>query len=75
MNTYERMLYWLFKKSKGIKLGSKYVGTPKTASVDVSPMNAAKASSKWEIAALYYQLPKEDDLAKDILNWFDLTKQ
>jgi hypothetical protein len=44
MNAYERMLYWLFKKSKGIKLGSKYAGTPKTSNSDVSPLDSAKVS-------------------------------
>ena len=68
MNGYERMLYWLFKKSKGIKLGSSYAGVPKTIDRDLSPHKSAKASPKWEIASLYYTLPKDDEVIKDIVN-------
>jgi hypothetical protein len=36
MNSYERILYWLFKKSKGVKLGSRYSGVPRTKDRDLS---------------------------------------
>jgi hypothetical protein len=67
MNSYERILYWLFKKTKGVKLGSNYVGVPRTKERDISPVHASKAHQQWEIAELYYQVPKPNDHAKQLI--------
>lgn len=67
MNSYERILYWLFKKSKGVKLGSKYAGVPRTKERDLSSLYASKANLKWELASLYYTVPKPDDAAKQLI--------
>jgi hypothetical protein len=67
MNSYDRMLYWLFKKTKGIKLGSVYSGVPSTNDKDLSPMHAAKANSQWEVASLYYTVPTQGDDLKHLV--------
>ena len=67
MNSYERILYWLFKKSKGVKLGSKYSGVPKTKDRDLSQLHASKADLQWELASLYYQVPKPNEEAKQLI--------
>mmetsp|Transcript_3299 Transcript_3299/g.4256 ORF Transcript_3299/g.4256 Transcript_3299/m.4256 type:complete len:107 (-) Transcript_3299:69-389(-) len=55
MNSYERTLFWLFKKNNtdmAFSSARSGVGKPKSRSYD--PKHAYKADERWELANLYY---------------------
>lgn len=56
MNPYDRLLFWLFKKSKGIKLGTSAQGLPNIRDSEMSPGKANKWDMNWEVAELYYEM-------------------
>jgi len=65
MNANERILYYLFKRTRGTKLGSAYSGVPTTSSFSQSPRTASKVDTRWELAELYYDTGKPED---EVLN-------
>jgi len=56
MNYHERILYYLFKKQKGVKLGSKYSGIKCANRETESKRLASKIDPSWELRDLYYDL-------------------
>lgn len=52
------MLFWLFKRSKGVKLGSKAQGMQLATADKIDPKKANKWDLKWEVAELYFDVPK-----------------
>jgi hypothetical protein len=60
-------MYKLFKKSKGIKLGSRMSGVPHIEKGELGTETASKSSYNWELAELYFAVPKDSDITKDII--------
>ena len=61
MNGHERILYYLFKKTKGIKLGTRHAGLTKADKNTFSKTDGPRIDSRWELRDLYFDLGVEKD--------------
>jgi len=69
MSSLERFKYQMFKRwnSKAIKMGRKFYGVPSTVNNDLHPARAYKSSQLWEMAEIYYAIPKDEDTIKHMI--------
>ena len=68
MNSYDKMMFYLFKKSKGIKLGTRYSGMATVKDWEVSSGKSSKAAADWELAELYFDVPKDGDELRNVIH-------
>lgn len=61
MNPHDRIMYYLFKKTKGIKLGSYSSGVEKTNNKTFSKKEGAKIDAGWEVRELYFDVGLDKD--------------
>lgn len=68
MTMKERIAYKIFKRvdNRPIWIGRNYA-VPFVRPRDVSRGNAAKASQKWELGDLYYDIDKHEAITRDLL--------
>lgn len=66
MNPYEHFRYQLFKKVKGLKMGSVSSGVPYVAAIHVRNDLYPKKSYAWgDVGELYYKLPKMEEATEE----------
>jgi hypothetical protein len=56
MNSHERVLYFLYRKTKGLKMGSNYSGVPRAGNYTDSKRLPSKIDESWELRDLYYDV-------------------
>jgi hypothetical protein len=59
MTALDKARYFLYKRQKGVKLGTKASMVPISQSLEKLRVQAPKYSASWELAALYYEIPKD----------------
>jgi hypothetical protein len=60
MNSYEKCLYYLYKKKQTKNLGSSFRGVSKRDLRHTTESRALKLSPEWELGELYFNFSEED---------------
>jgi myo-inositol-1-phosphate synthase len=66
MTMLERIKYFRYKRG-AVKMGSFYNGVPRAVDKDFSEDLSSKASQRWEVADVYYEVPKHEDVVKHMM--------
>ena len=60
MNQKENYRYWLFRKVKGVKFGTRYSGVSARIRRSSLHVKYVKESYVWEFGDLYFDLPEQE---------------